>query len=208
VLGDDTSYYLEGRVFVDYENGSDPLLWRLVEQSPDPARVRIRFHQRGITHILYSTRWPDILCEQGDEKFRFDDAVMGRMQEFWRRYAVPVLVRESNSGPVTPGSYVFRLADRPSGSPYCMDFPARLPFLPGTAALVWEGDVALEKGDPARARELYAKQAAKLPSCAILQDRLARIALKRGDRREARGRLDRMAALGWISPGLVRSVGR
>ena len=208
VLGDDTSYYLPGRVFVDYENGSDPLMWRLVGQSPDAERARIRFRQKGITHILYSTRWPDIMCEQGDEKFRFDDAVMGRMQEFWRRYAVPVLVRESNSGPVTPGSYVFRLADRPSGGPYRTDFSTRLPFLPGTAALVWEGDVALDKGDSVRARELYLKRAAKLPSCAILEDRLARIALARGNRREAKTRLERMAVQGWTSPGLLKSAGR
>jgi hypothetical protein len=202
VLGDDTSYYLDGRIFTDYENGSDPLIWRLAEASPDPGRMRIRLRQRGITHVLYSTRWPDILCEQGDEKFRFDDPVMRRMQEFWRMYARPVLVLESNAGPVTPGSYVFLIVETPESGPYRADFCNRLPFLPGAAVLVWEGDVALSRGDTGRAEAFYARQAEKHPSCAILQDRLARTAFARGRPDIAIRHLRRMGSVSWASPGL------
>jgi hypothetical protein len=122
---------------------------------------------------------------------------MRRMQEFWRMYARPVLVLESNAGPVTPGSYVFLIVESPGSGPYRTDFCNRLPFLPGAAVLVWEGDVALSRGNPAKAREFYVKNLERLSSCAILQDRIARTESLLGNRREAGRRAGLAAENGW-----------
>lgn len=198
VLGDDTSYYLGGRVFTDYENGSDPLLWRIAQESDGPARIRVRLRQRKFTHMIYSTRWPDILAEAKDERMRFAPSVAARLAAFWAAYAQPVAWRETDAPGGVQGSYAFALLRTPRAGAYDARFSRRWPFLPGAGIVTWAGDRALAAGDLAKAAQAYGRWAAAYGDLPILQDRLARVA-DRGRRKAEAVRCRRTAlGAGWL----------
>lgn len=198
VLGDDTSYYLAGRVFNDYENGSDPLLWRIARESPGPVRMRIRLRQRGFTHMIYSTRWPDENAAANDEKMRFGPATARRVEAFWRAYARPVAVREADSREGLHGGYAFEFLRAPRREPYDATFSRRLPFLPGAGVLTWAGDRALGEGKAGNAADAYLGWSRSFGGLAILEDRLARVAELEGRRAEAADRRRSARTAGWI----------
>jgi hypothetical protein len=175
VLGDDTSYYLGGRVFNDYENGSSPWLWRTAAASAGPVRIRIRVRQRGFTHMIYSTRWPDEGAAAKDERMRFAPATAARVEAFWRAYAKPVAVREADSREGLHGGYAFEFLRLPRREPYDATFSRRLPFLPGAGVLTWAGDRALAEGKVGEARTAYLVWTRSYGGLAILQDRMARV---------------------------------
>jgi len=206
VYGDDTSYYLSGRVFVDYELGSDPLLWRLAADSWDSPHLRRKVRQRRWSHMLYSTRWPEYLESLGRETFRHNARTVGLMSEFWRRYAVPLLVREAQEGR-RHGAYVFELSRLPREGAYDPDFSNRLPMLPGAIGLTWKGDQALLSDDARRAFEYYRERLEQFPRCAILHDRMARAEVAAGHLFAAREHFHNMQRLGWMSPKLRALVG-
>ncbi len=174
VYGDDTSYYLSGRVHVDYENGSDPWLWRLAAQSHDAADLRKKLRQRGWTHMLYSTRWPEILTQKDQEDlytFRHQARTLELMQNFLRRYASVALLRKGAGTQRYMFSCVFEFVEEERA-----EISQPLPFLPGAEALVLTGDHAWREGDLKAAEAFYRTKLASFPNCAMLHDRLDRIA--------------------------------
>jgi hypothetical protein len=200
VYGDDQSYYLKGRIHLDYESGSDPFIWRLASSARDPEDLRKRFRQRRITHVLYSTCWPDILLKMKELTFRQKDRTISLMQEFWKRYARPIVIKE-NEG--LDGAYVFLLAETPRKEPYDPYFSRRLPFLPGAEPLVWDGDAALQKGKLGDAWMIYRELLRTYPDAVLLEERLARVAALRGNEVLLREHLRRIRAHGWIAPVLA-----
>lgn len=207
VYGDDTSYYLAGRVYVDYELGSDPLLWRLAAASSDPAHLRRKVRQRGWTHVLYSARWPDVLGADGKLHFRHEARTLMLVQDFWRLYARQVLAGETSVRDRPKASFLFAIGESADASGFDPDPNSRWPFLPGAEALVWEGDRALEAGGIGRARTAYTEKLMAYPGFALLHDRMARAALSSGDRRSARGHLEAAKGLGWNSRRLRERAG-
>ncbi len=197
VYGDDQSYYLSGRVQMDYESGSDPFLWRLAAESRDPRELRKRMRQKDWTHILYSTRWPEALARLDALKFRHDDRTLRLVQEFWRSYARPVLVREKEGREEMERSYVFALLQKPARGDYDPTFTVCMPFLPGAEAVLWEGDELLREGDAVKAEEAYLKKLEIFPEFGLLSERLARTALARGKRARAENYLLRASQSGW-----------
>jgi len=207
ILGDDTGYYLSGRVFTDYEWGSDPLLWRLASESPDPARLRVRLHQRNFTHMIYSTICLDDNMIAEIETFRFKPRTALLMQEFWREYAVPVIKREAAEKYRVNGSYAFLLRRPPGKGTYDASFSRRLPFLPGAGILTWEGDAEYRDGRLAQARRVWEEWAGSYGRLAVLEDRLARVSLAEGRPGEAREHLRRVRAAGWITDAAKKPTG-
>ena len=202
--GDDQSYYLSGRVRCDYEMGSDPFLWRLASSCRNPAELRKRLGQRGITHLLYSSRFPDMLSQDGELAFRYDGQTLALVQDFWRSYAIPLVYREARGLPFPAVTCAFTLSRVPRREDYDPYLGTRLPFLPGTESMSWRGDEALVLGDPAKAREEYAKGLAEWPGSVILHERMARVMLAAGDRAGADRHLSQMKKAGW-KPSRLRA---
>lgn len=200
VYGDDTSYYLSGRVFCDYENGSDPLLWRLAAESATPAALRIKLRQRDWTHMIYSTRWPDELGLTHHLFFRHSPATLDRMQAFWRQYARPVLSIEVPDAEATGSAYVYAFLVHPAAGLDASISIRRRPFLPGAEALVFDGDRAVDCGDLAGAEVAYTKQLRKFPRAGLLFDRMARLAHARHQPGSAADWARKARSTGWFSP--------
>ena len=199
VYGDDTSFYLEGRVFVDYELGNHPLIWEFARESADPARLQIKFRQNGITHILFSTRWPDLLAGDGKVAFIYDRRTLAVMQDFWRRYSRPILVMESEHWLNSSESYVFEVSSAPAGSPYSTDFSKYPPRLPGACGLTWKGDQAWNLGQSENALQLYRKNLDLFPESAILRYRLAILENAFGRKEQSHNLIREMEKSGWTS---------
>jgi len=203
VYGDDTSYYLSGRVFCDYENGSQPLLWQLAAESATPEILRKKLVQRDWTHMIYSTRWPDELGLTNHLTFRHSAATFGVMQSFWRRYARPILVYEVPFGESVGHTYAFEFLPHPKNHLANVEYPRRQPFLPGAEALVFKGDAALANGDLRGAAMAYRRWNRRIPGTGILADRLARLSLQEHRTAEARRFARDAARLDWLAPSLT-----
>jgi hypothetical protein len=207
VYGDDKGYYLSGRVGLDYELGSSTVLWRMAAQCRDAPELRKKVRERGWTHFIYSTYWPDFFENEKSHRYRFDGHTIRVVQEFWRAYAAPELVLEMGGDGGARGSYVFSFRRVPSGGNYIEDGCKRLPFLPGVEALFLGGDRFLQAGNMDAATAFFGKWQEQFPDCVIINDRLARIALARGLKPLARAHLRLMMEKGWDSPYLRRAAG-
>jgi hypothetical protein len=123
------------------------------------------------------------------------------VQEFWRRYAKPVAMREAEVKGVIQAGYAFEFLRAPRGDAYDAGFSRRLPFLPGAGLLTWAGDKALAEGKAAEAARSYGKWTKEYGRLAILQDRLARVARLEGRPGAAAGHVRAARAAGWVVPG-------
>ena len=203
-FGDDKGYYLSGRVCLDYDFGSSPLLWKLAEESRDSRELRKRIRQRGWTHMIYATYWPDFYENEKSLEFHFNVRSLGLIQDFWREYAELAIRAEIRDEDGVKGSYVYSFRNRPSSAVYQMDGGERLPYLPGAEALYLPGDRLLHDGKPAEAAEFYADCLARFPGFAVLRERLGRLAVFNGRIPEARLQVRALEAQGWLSSGLRR----
>ncbi len=207
VYGDDQSFYLPGRVQLDYEVGSDPLIWRIAQASRDSGELGKRLRQRGWTHMLYTTFWPYLEGRAGRMTFRHDNRTLELMQEFWRDRAELVVVTEGRTGRrLGPSSYVWKLLPARRTTPPDWDRTRRIPFLPGAEGVTFASDLALEAGDVTAAQTGYARALAAYPRYGVLHDRMTRLALVLKDRAAARAHLKAAAAVGWVSARLTQEV--
>jgi hypothetical protein len=202
VYGDDTSYYLNGRVFVDYEMGDQPMIWEFARQSGDTRRLRAKMRQRGISHILFSTRWPDTLGLDKKLAFKYDRRTLAVMQDFWARYSRPIITMENGDWLTGNDSYVFEIQSKPLSTPYNTDFSKYPPRLPGECGLTWEGDSAWNKGQPEEAYKYYSRMLVLFPESNLLRYRLAILENGFSRKKESLTRVMAMEKTGWISPKL------
>lgn len=203
-FGDDKGFYLAGRVALDYDFGSDPLLWKLAAESRNPLELRKRVRQRGWTHMIYATYWVDYYGGKNSLVYRHDSRVLGLMQDFWREYAELAIRLEIREEGRVKGSYVYSFRKHPSKAPYDMDGRERLPFLPGAEALFLGGDSLLLGGQTGDAAAFYAGHLARFPDSTILHERLGRLAVYFGRISEARSHVNALESRGWLSPSLRR----
>jgi len=202
--GDDRGYYLAGRVCLDYDFGSDPAIWRLAAECRSTGELRKRIRQRGWTHMIYSTYWPDFYENEKSLVYRFDSRVLNLMQDFWREYAGLELRLEIRDEDGVKGSYVYAFRDRPVTDGYQMDGGERLPYLPGAEGLFLPGDRLLRDGRIDEAADFYAGRLAQVPDFAVLHERMGRLAVYSGRIGEARAHVRALEGRGWRSASLRR----
>jgi hypothetical protein len=202
--GDDKGYYLSGRVCLDYDFGSDPLLWKLAAESRDPEDLRRHIRQRGWTHMIYATYWPDYYENEKSLEYRFGPRVLVLVQEFWRKYAELSMRAEIPDEDGVKGAYVFAFRPLAAAARYAMDGGDRLPFLPGAEALFLPGDRMLRDRKPDEAAEFYARMLARFPDFAVLHERLGRLAMFSGNIKQARFHVKALEGSGWMSESLRR----
>ena len=202
--GDDKGYYLSGKVDLDYDFGSQPLLWRIASDSRDSLELRKRIRQKGWTHMIYATYWPDFYENEGSLDYRFNYRVLLLMQDFWQRYAELAIRAEIRDEDGVKGAYVYAFRMKSSPQAYLMDGGERLPFLPGAEALFLPGDRLMRDGKPDEALVFYQGKARETPGFAVLNERLGRLSIYQGKMAEARQNVLAIEAAGWKSDSLRR----
>lgn len=124
-IGERMAYRLPGRTLFDAQIGETPVVWKMVRESRDVDRLRIRFRQRGVDVILYnfvSAEWLGIRYGP----FVWDSRMLRLYAEFAKRYH-EIVWRSRTNDHQNGGYYIYRLLKQ-----------ARFPpadavwFLPGT----------------------------------------------------------------------------
>lgn len=187
VLGDPKAYYAPCRCVTEFEF-APPLLLHLAAASPDPARMRVRLRQAGITAALYR-------AEAGASAARMCDclpaeAALERYERFWAAWMEPAWTDEH----VSEGSFYqcFRLRNRPGRF---VPPASELWFnLPGTEHATQDIDHLVDAGKFAEARKMARELAARHPGLAVAWYRLLLASPGTADAARARAK---MAELGY-----------
>ena len=163
-IGEERRLWFTRRV-ISYAGVSEPLFWKLTRDSADPAVMRKRLRQAGITHVLYNSVSAEFRAVNWYEGPDWTAAQLDRYKELCRRYFTPAFVPRFIDH-ANGGFHVFEMARRPVAKPY------PLYYLPSTEGLLKGAYKELHRGRARVAVDVLRDRLAGVMDVSIYQDRM------------------------------------
>jgi len=182
LIGDIRTFRLPARI-LSVRNYGCTWAWEMAKAAPSRARVRVRFRQLGVRHVLYN------LLTEGFphpivEPYVWDDRMLAVWREFVER-DLELAVRPSRMDNLNGCFCVWRLRETPAAVR-----PAFLPYLPGVESLYY---AVTSQRDVMPRLEAALRLDRRIPNVDYVADRIAQAFFEAGDWR---------SAWDWLQPSL------
>ena len=163
-IGEERRLWFTRRV-ISYAGVSEPLFWKLTRDSADPAVMRKRLKQAGITHVLYNVVSAEFRAVNWYEGPDWTAAQIRRYKELYQRYFAPAFVPRFIDH-ANGGFFVYEMARRPAAKPY------PLHYLPSTEGFLKEGYRELHRGRARVAVDVLRDKLAGVMDVSFFEDRM------------------------------------